>query len=239
MGDSLTLLLLGPPDLAVRGAPVGIRSAKSRALLCYLATTDGPRTRAELAGLLWGERPDAKARGSLRLALSELRREVGGWLDITRDHVRFRADDGCFVDHRHLTVASTVAQALRLWRGEFLDGVCIDDAPAFAGWLDGERQRVRLLLRDLLLGSGGDGSGEVVRLARIVTALDPFDEEAHRLLMLSLARAGNRAAALTCYDALHHRLSAELGITPAPETQALRHTLTPDIHPLREDPASG
>ncbi|NUR87681.1 MAG: hypothetical protein HOY71_26660, partial [Nonomuraea sp.] len=70
MGDTLTLLLLGPPELAVRGEPLGIRAAKTRALLCYLAATPGPRPRAELAGLLWGERPDERARGSLRLALT-------------------------------------------------------------------------------------------------------------------------------------------------------------------------
>src|SRR3954468_4413379 len=110
MGDSLTLLLLGTPDLTIGETPVGIRSAKTRALLCYLATTCGPRPRAELATLLWGERPDANARGSLRLALSELRKEVGAWLDITRDHVRFRADHACFVDYRHLTETTTIAE---------------------------------------------------------------------------------------------------------------------------------
>ncbi|TMR24967.1 hypothetical protein ETD85_45950, partial [Nonomuraea zeae] len=247
MGDSLTLLLLGPPDLAVGGVPVGIRSAKTRALLCYLAATPGPHPRAELAGLLWGERPDANARGSLRLSLSELRGTVGGWLDITRDDVCFRADDACFVDHRQLTGAPTVAQALRLWRGEFLAGVCLDDAPGFTGWMDAERQRVRLLLRELLVrtaangtprspNSDEDGIGQVVRLARIVAALDPFDEEAHRLLMVSLARAGNRAAALACYEDLRRRLAGELGVEPAPETRAVRQELAPRPAPARRAP---
>ncbi|MEV4108688.1 BTAD domain-containing putative transcriptional regulator [Nonomuraea sp. NPDC049695] len=241
MGDSLTLLLLGTPDLAVGGAPVGIRSAKTRALLCYLAAAPGPRPRAELAALLWGERPDVNARGSLRLALSELRKEVGGWLDITREHVSLRADHACFVDHRRLTQAPTVAEALRLWRGDFLDGVSFGDAPGFADWLDSERRRVRLLLRGLLVhsdascasgSSGSSGSSEdVVRLARIVAGLDPYDEEAHRLLMRALAGAGNRAAALTCYDELRRRLTAELGVEPAPETLEVRRQLVPRALP--------
>ncbi|MEV4169250.1 BTAD domain-containing putative transcriptional regulator [Nonomuraea sp. NPDC049709] len=234
MGDSLTLLLLGTPDLSVGGAPLGIRSAKSRALLCYLAATPGPRSRTELAGLLWGERPDANARGSLRLALSELRREVGGWLDITREHVRFRAGDGCYVDYRELTRAVTVARALRLWRGPFMDGVSFCDAPAFTGWLECERQRVRQLLRGLLVRSGdGDEPDRTVRLARLVATLDPYDEEAHRLLMSALARAGNRAAALACYDELRRRLADELGVSPAPETVALRRDLVPRPVPAR------
>ncbi|MEU4538707.1 BTAD domain-containing putative transcriptional regulator [Streptosporangium sp. NPDC023825] len=227
MGDSFSLLLLGTPELAVGGRPVRIRSAKTRALLCYLATTPGARSRAELAGLLWGERPDANARGSLRLALSELRKDVGGWLDITRGHVAFRADDGCFVDYRQLTRDPTVAGALRLWRGEFLDGLSFGDAPAFAGWLECERRRARLVLRELLVRAGPAASEHVVRLARIVTELDPYDEEAHRVLIASLAGTGNRAAALACYEELRLRLARELGVDPAPETRALRRDLTP------------
>ncbi|HEX4813995.1 MAG TPA: BTAD domain-containing putative transcriptional regulator, partial [Nonomuraea sp.] len=236
MGDSLSLLLLGTPELAVGRRPVRIRSAKTRALLCYLATTPGARPRAELAGLLWGERPDANARGSLRLALSELRKDVGGWLDITRDHVGFRADDACFVDHRQFTREPTVAAALRLWRGDFLDGLAIGDAPAFAGWLECERRRVRLVLRELLVRAGPAASADLVRLARIVTELDPYDEEAHRVLIAALARAGNRAAALACYAELRLRLARELGVEPAPETRALRHDLAPRPAPARRAP---
>ncbi|MEU7859166.1 BTAD domain-containing putative transcriptional regulator [Nonomuraea sp. NPDC049141] len=223
MGDSLILLLLGPPELAVGGRPVGIRSAKTRALLCYLATMPGPRPRSELAALLWGERPDANARGSLRLALSELRKEVGGWLDITRDHVRFRPG-GCYVDHGRLAETATVAEALRLWRGDFMDGVWFCDAPAFGGWLESERGQARLRLRELLR-SGSAPPADLVRLARLVAGLDPYDEEAHRLLMAGLAAAGNRAAALACYDDLRRRLADDLGVEPAPETAAARRRL--------------
>ncbi|GAA4914881.1 hypothetical protein GCM10023334_015210 [Nonomuraea thailandensis] len=227
------MLLLGSPELSVGGAPVGVRSAKARALLCYLATTAAPRPRAELATLLWGERPDANARGSLRLALSELRKEVGGWLDVTREHVRLRAADGCFVDRRHLAQAPTVAEALRLWRGDFMHGVSFCDAPAFAEWLECERRGVRLLLREVLLRAGDEPAEQVARLAHIVAGLDPYDEEAHRLLMTALARAGNRAGALACYDELRRRLTAELGVEPAPETREVRQRLAPCAAPAR------
>ncbi|MFC6374704.1 AfsR/SARP family transcriptional regulator, partial [Nonomuraea thailandensis] len=233
MRESLSVLLLGSPELSVGGAPVGVRSAKARALLCYLATTAAPRPRAELATLLWGERPDANARGSLRLALSELRKEVGGWLDVTREHVRLRAADGCFVDRRHLAQAPTVAEALRLWRGDFMHGVSFCDAPAFAEWLECERRGVRLLLREVLLRAGDEPAEQVARLAHIVAGLDPYDEEAHRLLMTALARAGNRAGALACYDELRRRLTAELGVEPAPETREVRQRLAPCAAPAR------
>ncbi|MFB4268957.1 BTAD domain-containing putative transcriptional regulator [Nonomuraea sp. GTA35] len=236
MSESLTVLLLGSPELSVAGMPMGVRSAKARALLCYLATTAAPRPRAELATLLWGERPDANARGSLRLALSELRKEVGGWLDVTREHVRLRAADGCFVDRRRLAQAPTVAEALRLWRGDFMAGVSFCDAPAFAEWLECERRGVRLLLREVLLRARNEPAEQVVRLAHIVAGLDPYDEEAHRLLMTALAQAGNRAGALACYDELRRRLTAELGVEPAPETRAVRQRLAPCAAPARRAP---
>ncbi|RJL32800.1 ATP-binding protein [Bailinhaonella thermotolerans] len=235
--DSLTLLLLGPPELTLGGTPLRVRSAKARALLCHLAAASGARPRAELAALLWGERPDANARGSLRLALSELRREVGDWLDVTRDHVRFRAGDGCFVDRRLLAGASSAGEALRLWRGDFMDGVSFCDAPAFAGWVEAERRHVRGLLRDLLVRAAP--SPEAVRLARVVTALDPYDEEAHRLLMGALAATGNRAGALACYEDLRRRLSADLGVAPSPETVAAWRRLLPRLAPRPAPPVPG
>ncbi|MEV5888440.1 ATP-binding protein [Nonomuraea fuscirosea] len=235
MRQSLTMLLLGSPDLSVGGMPLRVRSAKTRALLCYLATTTGPQPRSALATLLWGERPEANARGSLRLALSELRAEVGGWLEITRGHVRFREAGECFVDHRVLSAAPDVATALRLWRGDFMDGVGFCDAPAFGEWVASERQRMRTLLRSLLPPPGSGASEEVTRLARIVTGLDPYDEEAYRVLMASLAGRGNRAAALACYDELRRRLADELGVAPAPRTQALRRELAPRA-PVRPGP---
>nr|WP_169806366.1 BTAD domain-containing putative transcriptional regulator [Herbidospora sakaeratensis] len=218
--------MLGPPYLAIGETPVAVRSAKSRALLCYLAAAPGPRPRAELAGLLWGERPDAHARGSLRLALSELRKEVGGWLDITREHVAFRADPACYVDHDKLAQATTIGEALPLWRGEFLDGVSFIDAPAFTGWLTAERLRVRALFRDLLVRQAGPAH-EIVRLARLLSELDQYDEEVHRLLISALAETGNRAAALLAYTDLRDRLSADLGVEPSAETRAVRETLGP------------
>ncbi|WP_062439955.1 AfsR/SARP family transcriptional regulator [Herbidospora daliensis] len=230
MGDQLTLLLLGPPYLAIGETPVAVRSAKSRALLCHLAAAPGPRSRAELAGLLWGERPDAHARGSLRLALSELRKEVGGWLDITRDHVGFRADQCCHVDHAKLTGVTTIGEALKLWRGEFMDGVAFVDAPAFAEWLAAERLRVRALFRDLLVRQAGPAH-EIVKLARLLSELDPYDEEVHRLLISSLAETGNRAPALLAYANLRDRLATDLGVEPAAETRAIRQALGPQRKP--------
>ena len=80
MGDSrterLTVDLLG--GFQVRGstgAVVDFRSRRASALFAYLALHPGQAvSRDKLAGLLWGDRPDARARGNLRQALASLRR---------------------------------------------------------------------------------------------------------------------------------------------------------------------
>ena len=74
----LTLHLTGPLRVTgADGAVVEGLGQRARALLAYLACQDGCRAeRAALADLLWSDRPEAQARGSLRQELSALRRAL-------------------------------------------------------------------------------------------------------------------------------------------------------------------
>ena len=73
----LEIHLLGPLRVSLDGEPVtGFVSDKVRALLAYLAVeADQPHRREKLVGLLWPHRPEQAARGSLRTALANLRKE--------------------------------------------------------------------------------------------------------------------------------------------------------------------
>jgi len=84
------------------------------------------------------------------------------------------------------------------------------------------RQRHREAL--LTLGSLYGATGAYARAAdafRRLIADDPYQERAHRELMRSLARLGERGQALRSYDQLVALLERELGAAPAPETTAL------------------
>ena len=50
-------------------------------------------------------------------------------------------------------------------------------------------------------------------------AFDPWREEAHRLLMLALARSGQHNAALAQYETCRRILKTDLGVDPTPETK--------------------
>src|SRR5688500_17464744 len=84
----LALYALGELRLESAAAQLLSRRRKPLVLLTYLARrAPRPASRVELASLLWGERPDAKARQSLRQALLELHRLVGDALLVTGDSV--------------------------------------------------------------------------------------------------------------------------------------------------------
>ena len=74
---------------------IAIKSKKARALLSVLALSPGmERSREQLMALLWSDRGDDQARGSLRQALSGLRRDLGdagvAALSITDEAVSLR-----------------------------------------------------------------------------------------------------------------------------------------------------
>ena len=111
------------------GNEIPIKSRKAKALLAYLALPLGkPRSREAITALLWSDRGDEQARGSLRQALRGLRRDLGEdamkALLITDDHVA--------LDPGYVSVAPPSPG------DELLEGLHIND-PAFEEWLRDER----------------------------------------------------------------------------------------------------
>ena len=181
-------------------------SSKVPALLAYLAVNRRPHQRDALAGLLWGELPDAAAANNLRQALTNLRKLLDPHLLITRDTVAFDhsvphfLDVEAFMDRLRLSGgqpagqrAGLLRQALALYQGEFLEGFYVRDAPDFEDWALVQRVHLRELalhgwdtLTGLLLASGDyDGANDA---AGRLLAMDPWREEAHRQRMLALDR---------------------------------------------------
>ena len=120
MSGQLELVLLGRLDILRDGKPVtGFGTSKAQALLCYLAVTGRPHFRPPLAGLLWGDMPETRARTNLRKVLTNLRRLVGAHLIITRQTVAFnreapyRLDVELFEANARLTGAEAPIEPLQ------------------------------------------------------------------------------------------------------------------------------
>ena len=84
MTVELQLELLGGLHITQHGAALTtFVSGKAPALLGYLAVTGRPHFRAALAGLLWSDQSEDRARGNLRVVLNNLRQLVAPHLVIT------------------------------------------------------------------------------------------------------------------------------------------------------------
>ena len=235
MAIKLELRLLGVPEIQVDGlrAP-GPKLKKAQAILYYLATTGQPQTRATLAGLLWGDVPEAAALTSLRTALAGLRESFGPFLNIDRETVALRMGSSVWSDVIDFVGGAKpgtrdiwrLEEAIRLYRGDFLAGFYVQSAPDFEQWTLGQRDRLRELatgaLKSLADYHAGEGNlAQAVACTRHWLDLEPWREEAHQELMRLLARDRQRSAALAQYEICRRILAEELAVEPADETTAL------------------
>ena len=88
----LKITLLGGFSVKQDAQPITkFRSAKSRALVAYLASLpDQEHPRSLLATLFWGDFPDKSAKTNLRIELSSLKKLFGDHpaIEVTRQTVR-------------------------------------------------------------------------------------------------------------------------------------------------------
>ena len=235
MEQELRVRVLGGAELAVSGRPlVELASAKAAALVVYLAVTGTGHSRSALAGLLWSDLPEATARANLRLVLTKLRRVLPEHLEVTRQTVALAPGRPVWVDA--VEVARVAAgerdggellAAVRLCRGDFLEGFGVPGAPLFDEWLVGRRAAVRadmlaLMDRAVALARDRGDAATGIEVGRRMLELEPLHEEAHRALMWFLATGGQRSAALAQYETCCYVLREELGIEPSAATVTLR-----------------
>ena len=213
-----------------------IAQPKRLALFAYLiaALPHGHQRRDTLVALFWPQLDQERARQALRQALHVVRRSVGSDVIVARgdeeigvDHSRAWCDAFAFEE---AVAAGRAADALELYRGDFLPGFFIDDAPGFERWLDETRARYRALAATaawaLAATAENDGDWSVATdWARRAAGYVPDDEASQRRLITLLDRGGNRAAALQAYDELARRMREDYGVDPSAESQQMVVTI--------------
>jgi DNA-binding SARP family transcriptional activator/tetratricopeptide (TPR) repeat protein len=113
---------------------------------------------------------------------------------------------------------------LGLYRGEFMEGFSLEDAPEFELWLEGERARWRQVFGELCERlsrlEGEEGLiAEAIGTARLWVRQAPLEEFAHRRLMELLSDAGESERALLVYEGFRNTLSRALGTEPSTQMQ--------------------
>ncbi len=255
---TLEIALLGPPVILVDGSPLKVDTRKATALLAYLAVEGGEHARDHLVELLWPDADPERSRSSLRRTLSTLRTALGGlWVEADRAAVRMTRtgvtadvdEFAALADDLHGHDAATTCprclpemrRAAALYRGEFLAGFVVRDAPAFESWAriraeQAARRADRVLQRLAAAeASGGDYSRAIETAWRRI-GLDPLHEESYRAAMLLHAWAGDRSGAVDAYRRLVATLDTELGVAPLEETSELYQAILEEDLPRAPAP---
>ncbi len=237
--NSFTIHLLGTPEARIAGTPLTLHHQKARALLYYLASTGRSFTRDHLASLLWSEVPENNARHSLRSSLYHIRQALHSQraedaLIGDGDLISLRLnDEGCDVlTFRRLFAQNSeqsLARAVTLYHGLFLQGFTVTDAPFFEEWLRFERDELAQAYLTIsqrlafLAEQRQDWSEAIAHLQRIVQ-IEPLGEEIQQRLMQAYLHTGAFGQALRQYRQFEAELKHELGLAPSSETQALFST---------------
>jgi DNA-binding SARP family transcriptional activator len=149
----LQLNLLGAVDLrGAAGQPVHELGGKPMALLSYLALHPAGVPRDELVALLWPDRPDSRARASLRQTLWLLRSALPDGLIrgeelIEVDQGTISTDLDTFQDALE---SDDVDAALDLWKGPPFADFRIRGCPAWDDWVDQVRSQAERRLASAL-----------------------------------------------------------------------------------------
>ncbi|MCC6456267.1 MAG: hypothetical protein IT328_15035 [Caldilineaceae bacterium] len=239
MTQQLELTLLGGTQIHLGNKLLtGFRSSKATALLCYLAVTGAPLPRPVVADLFWRDMSESHANDNLRVTLSNLRNLVGAHLLITRHSIAFDQKSLYWLDVREFCAAvENQAQAITieqlkaaadLYRGDFMAGFQVRDAPAFEDWASIQQMKLRghafQVFQTLVAHyarQSSAGRGLAVDYGYRLLALEPWQEEIHQLLMLLLAAGGQSAAADRQYESCKRLLWKESGVEPSPETDEM------------------
>ena len=247
----LNVQMLGTFSVSLGDACVDDSSNRSRKIWLLLAYLAYNRNRMvpqeELVSLLWGEEDgNDNPAGALKTALWRARqmleplgpsigkelilRKGGGcrWnpeiptcLDTEQFEELCRAGAACGDESDRL---DTFREALALYQGGFLSKMSMESwvSPIAAYYHNGY---ISTLLETLPMLEERECYQEMENLCCSALQLDPYQEVLYQYLLRSMVAQGKHEQAVAAYEELRERLYADLGISPAEETQAIHREI--------------
>ncbi|HCJ34865.1 MAG TPA: hypothetical protein DHV65_11305, partial [Ktedonobacter sp.] len=265
----LILRLLGTPEVSHAEQPLTFQTRKVLALLAYLAVEQGVHSRDKITALLWPESDEERGKASLRRALAYLREsldepshEGSRRVSLPSTHVLIEHHSLSFNlasdfkgDTQTLQTAFTLARrrssgdprthlvhlqmGASCYRGNFLDGLSLPDAPDFEDWLLLQRESWRRQANTVFdrLSQWQTDAGELENALETTTRWvehDLLNEMAHTRLMQLHSALGDRPAALQAFERCRAVLERELSVEPSLETMMLAERIRSQTSPVRE-----
>lgn len=231
------------------------RTEKTASLFAFLAFHSGHEySRDFLADLLWPDSEGDAGRHNLRNALSSLRQQFSDCLGqshiLIADRKRVSLDPSAFIldvaDFEALVSkagateckdrAETLAGAVELYRGEFLEGL-------YESWIPPHQRR----LQDLFVRAAVDLASDYERMgehakagaaAALAAEVDPLCEDAQIIRLRSAMAIGNRSAAGRLYRGIEEVWRAQLDEPPPDAIRSLRAALPIPLSSSSSSPSS-
>jgi LuxR family transcriptional regulator, maltose regulon positive regulatory protein len=241
----LTVKLLGPVEIyrekSVPFASEAWTTKRARDIFCYIASSRNRRVEKDvLIDAFWGAEDLRTIEKNFHPTISHIRKALNYKQPLKQNFLVFRdgayqlnpefsytIDTEIFEDlikeaerakrgEDDETFRRKVEEAFEIYRGEFMSGIYDD-------WAEERRlyfaeQQARLLSALAKLSFREKKWSNALRYSKEILRTDPFREDAHRLVMKTLAAQGNPAAVQKQFETLEELLKAELGVEPAPET---------------------
>ncbi len=236
-GKMLVLELLGTLSLRDETRPVPVSAQQKRllGLLAILAVAGKQGiSRDKIEAYLWPESTGDNARHSLDQTVYSIRNALGtDFLISTGRELRLnpalvQADVWEFEEAIR---AGQQAKATGVYKGPLLDGIHLADSRDLESWIDTNRNRLRFGYQTAIehlakvAAEAGDHAQSATWLRQLVNS-DPLSSAATKRLMLALAAAGDRAAAVRQARLYQELVKQELEIEPDSEIESLAATLS-------------
>lgn len=214
---SLNFSFFGEPLISKDGKAVQLPFKKAEALLFFLAA-EGCVHKEKIAFLLWGDKNEKQAAGSLRNALCLLRKHFPENIISNKKEIRL-ADftrDSDVVDK----IASRAVPLPESIFSEPLSGLDMLDRPEFAEWIGETRAKLRAktvsALRDRITAcyDARDMGGAAESLSALLF-FEPYEEDSVLELMEIYRDEGAPSKAVSTYNTYREKLRADLGIEPS------------------------
>lgn len=217
-----TLALGGPADDTLLGKH-GHQHRRLALLAVLAAAGEQGRSRDQLLLFFWPDGTQSRGRHSLEQLLYAIRSSIDEAVFAGVNPVRLNRE----------VVSSDVAQfqdalgcgdlerAVEEYRGPFLDGFYLSDAPEFEQWMDAERARLERSYTGALeqlaqRAAAGQDHVTAVRWWRKLAETDPVSSQNATGLIRALMDVGDHAAALQYAEHYEAVVAQELGASVGP-----------------------
>ena len=222
-----TLALAGPEDDTLLGKH-GHQHRRLALLSVLAAAGEQGRSRDQLLLLFWPDATQSHARHSLEQLLYAIRSSIDEAVFAGVNPVRLNADvvSSDVGEFQGALERGDLEEAVKQYRGPFLDGFYLSSAPEFGQWQDAERKRLERSYAGALerLAHCADAAQDystAVRWWRRLAETDPVSSRNARGLIGALMNAGDHAAALQYAEQYEAVVGQELGTSVGPAVASL------------------